>query len=344
MNPRIMIVGEAWGEEESFQGKPFVGASGRLLDGMLAQVGINRKDCYVTNVFNLQPQPKNDVENLCGPREDAIPGYPALKSGKYVRSRYTPELARLYVEIQEFNPTLILALGASAAWALLGTSGIKKIRGAPAVLAGKALGAVGRQIKVLPTYHPAAVMREWSLRSVVIADLNKAKREAEFPELRRPKREIWIEPSIDDMLRFEREHIAPSDSLSIDIETSGRQITCIGFAPRTDIALVVPFVDATKRDGNYWPDLATELAAWRLVCKWCGSHKRIVGQNFLYDMNFLWTEYGIPVPYAEDDTMLLHHALQPEMEKGLGFLATIYTEELPWKFMRKKHETIKNED
>jgi hypothetical protein len=42
--------------------------------------------------------------------------------------------------------------------------------------------------------------------------------------------------------------------------------------------------------------------------------------------------------------MLLHHALQPEMDKGLGFLGTVYTDELPWKFMRTKHETLKKED
>jgi DNA polymerase len=345
-NARIMLLGEAWGDEESFQGKPFVGPSGRLLDSMLHQCGIKRSECYVTNVFNVQPQPKNDVENLCGPRETAMPGYPALKSGKYVKAMYEPELKRLFDEIRTYKPTLIVALGASAAWAMLGTSGIKKIRGAPSLMSGRALVEVGTPIKVLPTYHPAAVMREWGLRPTVIADLHKAAREAEFPELRRPRREIWIEPGLDDLARFEVEYIIPSPDLSIDIETAGRQITCVGFAPTTDRAIVIPFVDVTKRDGNYWPDLKSELAAWDYVRRWCNLRKCVVGQNFLYDMNFLWTEYGIPIRNAAeiDDTMLLHHALQPEMEKGLGYLATIYTDELAWKFMRPKHETIKQED
>ncbi len=52
--------------------------------------------------------------------------------------------------------------------------------------------------------------------------------------------------------------------------------------------------------------------------------------------------YGIAVPVT-DDTMLLHHALQPEMEKGLSFLGTIYTSEASWKMMRKK-DTVKRED
>lgn len=345
MASRIMLVGEAWGEEERIAGAPFVGPSGKILNSMLRQVGINRDECYVTNVFNLQPQPKNDVENLCGKKETAIQGYPALRQGKYVRAEYEPELERLFREIRNEKPALIVALGASAAWALLGTSGIKKIRGAPSMVAGRAQREIGSEnpIKVLPTYHPAAVMREWSLRPTVIADLEKAKREAEFPELRRPRREIWIEPTLADLAEFEH-YILESDSLSIDIETAGDQITCVGFAPSIDRAIVVPFVDATQRDGNYWRTLEDELKAWDFVRRWCGLAKRVVGQNFLYDIHFLWRRYGIPVPGAEDDTMLLHHALQPEMEKGLGFLATIYTDELAWKFMRAKHETVKKED
>lgn len=341
--PGIMIVGEAWGAEEAQAHMPFVGPSGKLLNMMLRQVGINRDECYLTNVFNFQPQPKNDIENVCGPKEIAIPGYPAVKSGKYVRGEFAPELQRLYKEIALERPTLIIALGATASWALLGTSGIKKIRGAPSLLAGAALAGVGTATKVFPTYHPAAVMREYSLMPIILADLAKAKRESEFPELRRPKRSIYIEPSLSDLADF-APYIDDSDSLSIDIETAGDQITCVGFAPTVDRAIVIPFVDPLQRDGNYWRTLHDELMAWQYVRDWARLAKRVVGQNFLYDMHFLWRRYGITVPNATDDTMLLHHALQPEMEKGLGILATLYTDELPWKFMRAKHETVKKED
>ena len=344
----VVIVGEAWGREEAEARAPFIGSSGRILNSMLAQVGIRREDCFVTNVLNFQPtgpRPDNDLANVCGPKSGGVPGYPALSKGKYLRAEFQSELVRLYREIKNEAPTLIIALGASAAWALLGTSGIKKIRGAPAVLAGPALNSIGAPIKVLPTYHPAAVMREMGLRPIVIADLYKAKREMEFSELRRPAREIYIEPAIADLERFERDFILPSSDLSIDIETAGDQITCVGFAPTRDRALVVPFVDPVQRDGNYWRTLSDELTAWAYVRKWCAlPTARGIGQNHLYDIHRLWRTYGIPILNARDDTMLLHHALQPEMEKGLGFLASIYTEELPWKFMRQKHETLKKED
>ncbi len=334
-----MIVGEAWGREEALAREPFVGPAGKILNNMLSQVGIDRRHCYLTNVFNLQPEPTNDITNLCSQKLYGIPGMPALQAGKYVRAQYADELTRLYSEVTTYSPTLIIALGATASWALLHTSGIRKVRGAPSLAVVN-----GRRFKVLPTYHPAAVMREFTLRPIVIADLEKARREAEFPELRRPRREIWIEPTIADLVAFERDHILGADDLSVDIETAQEQITCVGFAPSHERAIVVPFVDALQLDGNYWRTLADELIAWEFVRRWLRLAKRIGGQNFLYDTHWLWRKYGLAIPHSAFDTMLMHHAMQPELEKGLGFLATVYTDELAWKFMRAKHETLKKED
>lgn len=330
----IMIVGEAYGEEELHAGKPFVGPSGRFLKTLLDRAGINRKDCYLTNVFNLRPPNSNDVSNLCGPKEDAIPGLPRLSNGKYVSRKYEPELLRLRKEVLDVKPTLIIALGGTAAWALLGTSGIKKIRGAPLY------GYNG--VKILPTYHPAAVLREYALWPVLLADLEKAKRESTFPEVRRPKREFWLEPSLEDLADFEP-YIYEAAKVSVDIETWNKQITCVGFAPSASRAIVIPFCSRTAPDGNYWPSLREELAAWSYVRKWC-REVRTLGQNFLYDANYLWRIYGISLPRMCDDSMLAHHALQPELEKGLGFLGSIYTNEPAWKFMRAGAETLKKED
>ncbi len=159
---------------------------------------------------------------------------------------------------------------------------------------------------------------------------------------------------------FERDYINPSPDLSIDIETAGDQITCVGFAPTADVGIVVPILNPVIPDGNYWRTLSDELKAWEFIRRWCAMtvpldiRRRLnyypslprkfgIGQNHLYDIHRLWRGYGILL-HADDDTMLMHHALQPEMEKGLGFLASLYTDELPWKFMRAKHETLKKED
>jgi len=334
--PRIALVGEAWGEAEEAEGLPFVGPTGRFLNHCLAVTGIERSKCLVTNVFNLRPRPNNDIKNLTGPKATAIPNRPSILRGKFIRNEFAGELDRLERELLHFNPTVVVAMGATAAWALLGTSGIKRIRGA---------ASVGfNSFKVIPTYHPTAILRQYNLYPVLIADLQKAAREALFPEVRRPQRFIHIEPSYDDLLSFERQFITPADSLSIDIETAGNQITCIGFAPSEDRCLVVPITDETKADKCYWGDLHTEVAVWEWIRHICALRKsRIVGQNFNYDMKFLLMSYGITVTYASDDIMLLHHAMQPEMEKSLAFMGSVYTDELSWKFMRPKH-TVKKED
>lgn len=338
MTGKILICGEAWGAEEEREGRPFVGATGRLLKGCLSQVGISFIECFVTNVLNFRPKPNNDIRNVCGPKSEGIPGRPAVVPGKYMRAKYAGEIERLLNEVCNFNPTLILALGGTAAWALLRTSGIKFIRGAPI-----AAQIQDKTFKVLPTYHPAAILREWKNRPIFLSDLYKARAESEFPEIRRPRREIWVAPDLTDLYKFEKLHILPSPDLSIDIETAGNQITCIGFAPTINISLVVPFFDHTKPGNNYWTNEVDEERAWEWVKHICSLPKCIVGQNGLYDIHFLWRSYGITVPYYSEDCMLLHHALQPEMEKGLGFLGSIYTNEVTWKFMRKSR-TIKRED
>lgn len=335
MKNRIAIVGEAWGAEEARQRVPFIGASGKELTRMLSEAGIERASCFLTNVFNFQPGVKNDIETICGPRGEGIPNMPALRAGKYVRHEYREELDRLYRELQDVQPNLILALGNTACWAVLKNSGVSKLRG---TISASHLGP-----KVLPTFHPAAILREWSNRAVTILDLMKAERESHFPEIRRPERLIYIEPSLQDMEDFYALHLAQSPSISFDIETARDQITCIGFAPSPHLALVVPFFDASRPGKSYWAEPSDELRAWAFVKRVLALPCRKHGQNGLYDINFLWRAYGIPVRNYEDDTMLLHHSLQPESNKGLGFLGSLYSNEASWKFMRSKG-TIKRED
>lgn len=336
----IVIVGEAWGEAEERARTPFVGAAGYELTRMLEEAGIRRADCFLTNVFNLRPGPKNDIETLCVPATgNRLEGWPALRAGKYIDNKYRGELERLYTEVGEIQPNLIIALGNTAAWAILRNAGISKIRGA----VGSSTIINGRTYKTLPTYHPAAVLRQWDLRPVTVLDLMKARRESEFPEIRRPQRTVYIEPELKDLEWFYERHILGASIISADIETAGDQITCIGFAPSVDVALVVPFVD-NRRGGNYWPDFESELRAWDFVRRVLSSRIPKLFQNGLYDMHFLWRRYGIPTVNAAEDTMLLHHAIYPELEKGLGFLGSVYTNEASWKLMRKGSETIKRDE
>lgn len=360
----IFLVGEAKGEQEARIGASFVGPSGVELLRMLHESGIisltpfdrdyiNRyyrdsdpkslemvwnlhPEVYRTNVFQLHP-PGNDLANLCGTKAQALGGYPALLKSKYLRAEYEPELERLSNEILLHNPNLIICLGNTALWAMAGYSGIAKYRGTTLLSTHTVL-----EYKLLPTYHPAAILRQWELRATAIADLMKAKRESEFPDVRRPEREIWIEPTIDDIKQFIARHITPCRLLSVDIETSGTRITCIGFATSERTTLVVPFDDSRAKDGSYWPSVAAERTVWALIRGFL-SDRQIpkLFHNGLYDIAFLYRAYGIRVMNAAEDSMLLSHALHPESLKGLGYLGSLYSAQGMWKHMRTKTETIK---
>lgn len=335
----LALIGEAWGESEERERLPFIGAAGYELTRMLEEAGIHRADCFLSNVFNLRPA-GNKIETLCGDKSSAIAGFPALVKGRYIHATYARELDRLGDELLAVNPNLVVCLGNTAMWAMLGKTAISKLRGTTSTSTHTASG-----FKVLPTYHPAAVLRQWELRPVTVIDLIKAKRESAYAEIRRPSRQIWIEPTLDDIILFRNNHINPSRCLSVDIETAGNAITCIGFSPHPTLAIVIPFLDSRKLGRSYWPTKGAELSAWGIVRDILSTPRpKKVFQNGIFDMSFLWRAYGIKVMGAEEDTLLLHHALQPESLKSLGFLGSIYTDEGSWKDMRGRTRTIKADE
>lgn len=341
MQYKIAIVGEAWGEHEERARLPFQGPAGYHLTRMLGEAGIDRGDCFLTNVFNLRP-PGNRIAELCGPKTDGIPGYRAIDQGKYIRHEFVGELNRLGEELVEVDPNLIIATGNVPLWALSNSAGITKLRGTLLYSTHCASG-----FKVLPTIHPAAILpnRQPEFRPIIVADLMKAADEQHFPEIVRPSRQIIIEPTLEEVQSYCAE-CEKSPLIAVDIETSGTQITEIGLAHGPESACVIPFVHRLRPGRSYWPDAGTELEVWmaiRMALERSPPEK--VFQNGLYDISVLFRSYGIRVRGATHDTMLLHHALQPEMRKALGFLGSLYTNERAWKNMRSfAVKTRKTED
>lgn len=342
---RIAIVGEAWGETEALTGLPFVGSSGKELDRMLLESGIDRKACFLTNTFNVRPE-GNKIEALCASKAEvggSTYSWPPLRQGKYIRPQLLPHVSRLLAELAVVRPNVVVALGNTAIWAVLRATGIGSLRGAVAesVPLGRELGTPFR-LKVLPTYHPSAVLRNWAWRPIAVVDLFKAAREAHFPEVRRPERFILVNPTIDELetWRDEMLGIGRPARMAVDIETKGRLITCIGFGYSRNHAVVVPFWSPYTID--YWPTRELEVRARRVCADVLRSSIPKVTQNGLYDIQYLLNE-GYPLCAFDHDTMLAHHAVLPEMQKGLGFLGSVYTNEAAWKLMRKQDTTKRDE-
>lgn len=325
---KIVLVGEAPGQQEELLGEPFLGESGNELTRMLAEAGIERSFCTLTNVFMNRPE-KNDLTTWCASKKECLaldPTYnlPALKQGKYLLPEYRHELDRLHQELLEWKPNIIVALGGTALWALTRLTGITKIRG---TILGSPYG------KVLATFHPAYILRVWSDRSICVQDLMKAKAQSEFPELRRMNRRIHVDPTLDDLVEWER-ILTSARLLSVDTETRGDTITLIGFAPSPTDAYVLPFLDSRRPDYSYWPTPEDEKRALLFMARVLSCPVPKLFQNGMYDLQYIWFAYKMIVRNCEHDTLLMHHSMYPELPKSLGFLGSVYSDEAPWKLMR----------
>lgn len=323
--PRIAFVGEAPGDTEVEKGIPLVGASGKVFDAMLRTANLNRAEFHITNVFD-EKLPDNDVKNWCSNEKNDLP---PIGAAGYLKPDYHYHLDRLRSELADVKPSIIVPLGGTALWAFTGETGISSQRGAiqPATY-------LLPSVKLLPTFHPAFVIRTWKYFSVVTADIIRANGEGAFRDIRLPKRELLIEPTIQEIHDY-LPRIFSSNLLSVDIETGWGLVTNLGFAPDKEHAINIPFVDIRKPNKSFY-SVNDEIEAWKLVKEIMESPVPKLGQNFSYDAYWFIDQMNIkPVNYLHD-TRLMHHNLYPELPKSLEFMGASYTEQGAWKNWAKR--------
>lgn len=337
---RLALVGEHPGTEESQHQLPLIGPAGKELRRMFDQLGVSLDDVFKTNCFDRQP-PANDLSFFTTqhPSDASRALGPLTTNPTGWADDYAIEChARLHSELEACAPNVIVALGNVAAWALIGRQGISSIRGAVHVC-----HLAGRPVKVIPTYHPAAILRQYNLRTIAICDLEKALAEATTPELRYDRAEVWTAPSLDDLQSFSR-FISASRICSLDVETRRGQLTCVGIAPSRDRAIVVPFWTGANPT-SYWPDTRSELQARKWLARLVEDPALLkVTQNGIFDCQYLIAEGMKPRGFLHD-TMLAHHSLYSELPKSLEFLGATYTNNPVWKGIHriKAVEDLKHE-
>jgi uracil-DNA glycosylase len=142
--PLAMVVGEGPGAEEDAQGLPFVGPAGKLLDKMLASIGLDRgENCFIANVVKCRPPQNRDP---AADEQAACIGY-------------------LRRQIALLRPKALLCVGRIASQALLGTTeGVGRVRGTWRDFEG---------LPLLVTYHPSALLRDDSYKRPTWEDLKK---------------------------------------------------------------------------------------------------------------------------------------------------------------------------
>ena len=289
---KIMIVGEAPGEQEDNSGKPFQGRSGKLLNEMLEAAGIDRKDVYITNITK------------CHPPENRNPTTTEVKACK-------PYLDH---EIATVKPQFIMTLGATALKGLTKKAKITELHGQIIEYNG---------VKLVPTFHPAAALRDPARIDPLRKDIVKL---GHITRGQVPTAEglHWeVIRTMDQWNQFVEE-FTESSEVAVDIETTGLDryadgaaINSIQFGLGTgrnwSLPLEVrdsPWKDKKKVRQNFVETLV-ELS----------EGKVIVGQNFKFDNLWIKAIYGVKF-YLKFDTMLAHHTLDENSPHGLKELAS----------------------
>ncbi len=143
---KLVFIGEAPGKNEDEQGLPFVGAAGKFLNEMLAGIGFERSDIYITNIVKYRP-PNN---------RDPLPDE---------KQAFWPYLAR---QIQVIEPLVIVTLGRHSMEYFLPDFKISVCHGQP-----KRISFGDEKIVILPLYHPAAALYNGAMRETLIEDFEK---------------------------------------------------------------------------------------------------------------------------------------------------------------------------
>jgi DNA polymerase len=137
----LMFVGEAPGKNEDLQGEPFVGAAGKFLNEMLASIGLERKDIYISNIVKYRPPDNRD------PTPEEI-------------AEFVPYLKR---QIAVIRPKLVIFLGRHSMSVFLPELKISQAHGKPVRKGGQVY---------LPLFHPAAALYNGGMRDTLMADFS----------------------------------------------------------------------------------------------------------------------------------------------------------------------------
>lgn len=328
---KIILVGEAPGREEEMLGKPFVGAAGRLLKGLLANCDIDFNECFVTNIMSTRP-PDNNFGKFYDDSNRKIPSFSLCQGWEALKNK-----------IILHKPNLIIALGAEPLRALTGYHSIKAWRG---VIIPTSYG------KVLATYHPASVLRQYSQKPVVEIDLSRAQKEAKYREVRTPKYTLTLSPTYEQTLDY---LASIKDVTAFDIETfpsANHTVRCIGFARSATDAICIPIVKVNQNvcgpvvksktiinlpslsggvnksdtPSSYWT-AEQETEIWNRIAKiFVDESIKKIGQNYIgYDIPELERQFGMKFKNLYMDTMHAFHVCYMELPKSLNFLTTVFT-------------------
>jgi uracil-DNA glycosylase len=311
---RICILGEAPARTEMRIGRPLIGPSGQLFEFCLHAAGIARRECYLTNMFDFEVTKTRDGKSIKTREGDIL-----WTNGKGLTELGVEMTTSCVERLTNCSSNVIVPLGGTALDFLFGDARILKWRGS--ILESSRLS--GR--KIVPTIHPAASLRgNYLWRYLIASDFKRAKEEAGTPEILLPNRKFWIDPTFNESIAY-LDSCLDLEEIAFDIEVLNHQVSCIAFAKTPLDCMSIPFV--VEGGTDRWT-LEEECEIWMKIAAILGSVSiRKIGQNIVFDIGFLFQQMGLFTRGTVCDTMIAHHIIWPDMNKGLDFLCSMHTRE-----------------
>jgi uracil-DNA glycosylase family 4 len=301
-NAELAIVCERPGPREVQMKLPLVGGSGQELWKCLSKYGISRSKCYITNVIKKQlPEVDGKLAGI----------------SKNERSHWD---GLLRWELQQLpNLRYVLVLGNTALETVVGEDKIDLWRGS--VIQDLEIRGVARHVDVVMAWNPAMLFRKPSLEPIFQQDMAKldiVMRGKWSPHIITP----IINPSPREAVQWCDKMISEDTQVATDIETSGGETACVGFANEAHTGMCINLRTRTTNRFSVREEQTVRTAIQRVVRH---ARVRLVAQNGAFDAAWLWYKDRIRCKPLYLDTLLGHHTLHPTWPHGLAFLTAQYT-------------------
>lgn len=312
---RLAVIGEAPTDEDLMTKRPFTGNSGRLLQSALASAKLASGACFMgygrSEEFDYKKC--NTVKFGLADDPSKLKAHTELKA-----------------DLVKYMPNCILLLGAEVLRDAGVTHSVDDYRGSLFMCNHANSPFAG--FKCIASYAPHSVMRMWDNKPLFDLDVRRAVSEASSPKLNLPERHYEVELTCGQILE-RLNAIDETQLVSIDIEGGVTQgVSCVGISTDPSSAFIVNIDDFGESE---------QISLMKALGRVLGDPKiKKVLQNSLYDNFVLSWLWKMPIRNVAWDTMLSSWEIHPELPKGLGTQASVWTMQPFYKFERTINDKL----
>lgn len=313
---RIWLLGEYPTATDLKKGRVLGGHEGQMLDEMLAEADIDPDECARINICSARPDKWWSLYKsswFCTKAQAPSKRYVQF-GDKYIHPGLAREIQDFLKAVKEHDPTLIIGLGELALFGLTGTTGITNWR-------GSCLGIFDS--KFIPTFSPERVNKNYEWRYIAVHDLKRARLQSRSRHYDVLDEHFVIRPSFEEASQYLTALLNVLERgpmpLGVDVETRAKHITCIGIAQSLTEAICIPFVSL---DGHYWSEREETALVELLYDILTHPNAQIIGQNYVYDYQYISRWWGI-ASKIHMDTMVAWHVCYLGLQKSLAFISSM---------------------